>query len=472
MTARTATTTRRSLHVLFLLSTVACQAPAEGTVLLDLASFASPDVPGLRDVEASLVVETPRGAPAVLNVQTVNDEGEEEWRIVTSPVPMLCTDGVCDLSFTIDPGNYHVALDVFARDRCGTRAQVATALPSAGNPVSIGGILGLTLDDVSYAFDDDDDGIENVLESLGCGRFDLDDGVRAPLSCRDGDDPCCLPSVSDRLLGKTATFVGGAHTRADGTTTTVAPFVLDATEMTMRALVRCVTAGACLAGEPDHPVRERAETAAPNTPVTGLTPGEAQSLCAWRGMRLPTDDEWDFAAANDGPGARRALPFDEDAPELLLLVAGDPGGRPLDEAEAQCAPATTQTAFNHRAIGETCPLEPLEVGSYPTSHHHGGEGAPLADMAGNVAEWTADVALAGPSSDVVPQGVGRLRLRGGYYSSPPLLVENDYPISVMVDGAATPKETVAPFLEIAGVRCAASLDVAPDITIEPACPSE
>jgi len=469
---RRSTMMRRFTWAISALALAACQAPAEGAVLLDLASFASPDVPGLRDVEASLVVETPRGAPAVLNVQTFDDEGVEEWRLVTSPVPMRCDAGLCDLSFTMDPGNYHVALDVFARDRCGTRAQVATALPSSGNPVSVGGILALTLDDVSYAFDDDDDGIENVLEALACGRFDLDDGVRAPATCVDGEDLCCVPSPGDALLGRTASFAGGTHTRADGSTTTIAPFVLDATEMTMRALVRCVTAGACLAGEPDHPVRVRAETAPANAPVTGLTPGEAQSLCAWRGMRLPTDDEWDYAAASDGAGGRRALPFDEDAPELLLLVAGDPGGRPLDDEEPQCTPAETQTAFNHRAIGATCPLAPLVVGSYPTSHHHGGDDAPLADMAGNVAEWTTDVALAGSSSDVVPQGVGRLRLRGGYFGSPPLLVENDYPVSVVVDGAATPKDVVAPFLDIAGVRCAASLDVAPAITDEPACPSE
>jgi len=263
--------------------------------------------------------------------------------------------------------------------------------------------------------------------------------------------------------------------RADGALVPVQPFLLDATEVTFGSFARCVAAGACLFGEPTHPVRQAAVQAQRDLPVVGLFPGEAQNYCAWLGKRLPLDAEWDFAASIDATGARAKLPFDPNAPEILLAQAGNRGGRIDDEGvAAACEPTNTRVAFNHRALGENCPQKVMGVGSYASSHNHRGRGSPLADMAGNVYEWTFDELIRGPVDPVIPPGVTRVRLRGGYYGSAPLLVENNYPVSVsVIDGDVdTNMVRLAPYLAITGFRCAVRADEAPLVSLEPLCPAQ
>ena len=48
-----------------------------------------------------------------------------------------------------------------------------------------------------------------------------------------------------------------------------------------------------------------------NHPVVNVTWDEARSFCAWAGGRLPTRDEWEFAATE---GGRRTEPFPPDNP--------------------------------------------------------------------------------------------------------------------------------------------------------------
>ncbi|HEV8549436.1 MAG TPA: SUMF1/EgtB/PvdO family nonheme iron enzyme [Polyangiaceae bacterium] len=74
----------------------------------------------------------------------------------------------------------------------------------------------------------------------------------------------------------------------------VAPFELDAFEVTLSRWEPCRAAGACsappLAGEPGEPVR-------------GVTPTQAEGFCRFAGGRLPTGAEWVLAAM--GREARR-----------------------------------------------------------------------------------------------------------------------------------------------------------------------
>jgi formylglycine-generating enzyme required for sulfatase activity len=89
----------------------------------------------------------------------------------------------------------------------------------------------------------------------------------------------------------------------------------------------------------------------PGRPVVNVTWYEARDYCAWAGCHLPTEEQWEFAAC----GAEgRIFPWGRDEP---------------DEYQAN---------FNSM-VGE-----PTPVGMFPD----GDTPAGVADMAGNVWEWT------------------------------------------------------------------------------------
>jgi formylglycine-generating enzyme required for sulfatase activity len=90
----------------------------------------------------------------------------------------------------------------------------------------------------------------------------------------------------------------------------------------------------------------------PNHPVVGVSWQDAKDYAEWRGKRLPTEAEWEYAAR----GGLIGKPF--------------PHGDTLDPKAAN---------FTQSELGGT-----VEVGSYSAN------GYGLHDMAGNVAEWVED----------------------------------------------------------------------------------
>jgi formylglycine-generating enzyme required for sulfatase activity len=146
----------------------------------------------------------------------------------------------------------------------------------------------------------------------------------------------------------------------------VAPFALDAFEISERDYTECVAAGACptlaLSGEPGRA-------------LSGMTRGEARAYCRFRGGRLPTSDEWTLAAA--GVRSRR-YPW------------GDTG--------AVCRRGAWGLRDGPCGFG-------FEGPELTGAHPDGATPEGVHDLAGNVSEWT--------EGDDATDG----ELRGGSYAA-------------------------------------------------------
>ena len=143
--------------------------------------------------------------------------------------------------------------------------------------------------------------------------------------------------------------------------TAVAPFSIDAIEVTEQRWTSCVIGGACaalpLSGEPGRP-------------VTNVTLAEAGAFCRWAQGALPTRDQLAYAAA--GRAGRR-------------YAWGDTG--------AVCRRATWGLVDGPCGQGAR---GPELAGSHPDGVTP--EGA--LDLAGNVAEWTLPIAAAARETEV------------------------------------------------------------------------
>jgi formylglycine-generating enzyme required for sulfatase activity len=152
----------------------------------------------------------------------------------------------------------------------------------------------------------------------------------------------------------------GDPDEAPVTAVTVTAFAMDATEVTVTAFARCVTAGKC--SEPDtgmycnwhRPGRER-------HPVNCVDLKQATDYCASVEKRLPTEEEWEYAARGTD-GRRYPWKETEGLPQSQLCWNGE--GSDLGKGQRQ----------------STCP-----VASFPSGRSPFG----AFDMAGNVWEWTA-----------------------------------------------------------------------------------
>lgn len=430
-----------------------CGQRGEAEVLLGFVDAA--DVDALVGVRARVTLTDADGGHPLATLQV---PGADAVAVEALDIPLPCEAAGCRGRLLIEPGRYDVDVTLSALDRCNSRGDVARFRGDVDvDPWAVAtSVLTLTQTD----FDVDGDGVFDIFEAGRCGRFDFAEGASAPHACAPGHDACCM--AASLLTGGQMLFSGGdvalPYDRdevAGDDVVSVGAFALDSTEFTYGALERCILAGACLSGRPGHPVRRRLAIGVdPRLPVQGLTPAEAAEACAWLGRRLPTDAQWHAAAALRPDGAAAVYPFDLD-----------------DRAVVGCEPDDPPPAARHAAAGRSCgDGQPLPVGSFAQTVVNRGEGTPVADLAGNVAEWTVvgDPTRIDADDDGVPDGATAIVLRGGGSSSILPLLENGLPI---IFDLADPVDAdrLRQTVVVAGFRCVA--DAVSPATIEPVCPA-
>ncbi len=207
-------------------------------------------------------------------------------------------------------------------------------------------------------------------------------------------------------------LAGGRYRPVDAAAAAVvAPFCLDQIEVTAAGYAACVRAGGCR--DEGLACGKAATYGAPGKathPVNCVTWFDADAFCRAQGKRLPSDPEWEWAARGQARGS--TYPWG-DAP---------PAGRACWDGKGN--------SLGSGGRNETCPVASNPAGDSP-------EG--LADLGGNVREWTS-------GRD------GRLRVvRGGSWgdSLPEFL-------AAAFRGMNAPDER----FELTGFRCAA--DPVPD----------
>jgi iron(II)-dependent oxidoreductase len=146
-----------------------------------------------------------------------------------------------------------------------------------------------------------------------------------------------------------------------------------------------------------HRFFDRVLPLAPALPVIHVNWHEAQAYCRWAGRRLPTEAEWEWAAAT---ADKRRFPWGEDPPDAERAR--------LDACAAGCAPVSAAAA--------------------------GDSACGCRQMIGNVWEWTASDFLPYPGFVVDPYkdyslpwfGSERKVLRGGCWATRARLISNTW----------------------------------------------
>lgn len=175
---------------------------------------------------------------------------------------------------------------------------------------------------------------------------------------------------------------GGSYVLGDRKdAATVGAFCLDQTEVTVAAYAACVSSGGCtetgLACSDTYANWRRAGRE--QHPINCVDWTQSDAYCRAVGKRLPTEEEWEWAARGGDKGS--VYPWGDAAPTNQVCWDGE--GNDLGKGKRQA----------------TC-----RVGSYPAGAGPGG----LHDLTGNVWEWTS-----------TQGGAGRVGRGGGWRSDDP-----------------------------------------------------
>ncbi len=200
---------------------------------------------------------------------------------------------------------------------------------------------------------------------------------------------------------------------------TVAAFCMDVTEVTVGAYEACVGAGTCLPLNPDAGAQCNRGAARGDHPINCVDWNEAIMYCAWAGKRLPTEEEWEYAAR--GTDGHRNPWGNEEPIDHLCWMRPEAG---------------------------TC-----VVGAYPKDRSP----FQILDLAGNVLEWTSSPWR--PSYDASTDNKYRMQRGSAHYGTGGAVVGAD---GAVPDAGTNIRATVRSSLgptgraPILGFRCALS----------------
>lgn len=203
-------------------------------------------------------------------------------------------------------------------------------------------------------------------------------GSGSPVSEPAGGNPIAGPAVA-ALPGMVVIPAGSFWMGSDADAisaprhlVTLKTFQMDMTEVTRNAYQRCQSAGACQKPDDGIPGFSKYD----DGPVNCIGWEDAEAYCKWADKRLPTEEEWEYAARGTD---ERVYPWGNASP-----VPSDP---PSDAKLCWFA-------------SETC-----TVGRFPAGKSPFG----VLDMAGNVDELTSSHFTPGYGGQVEPSYV----VRGG-----------------------------------------------------------
>ncbi len=158
----------------------------------------------------------------------------------------------------------------------------------------------------------------------------------------------------------------------------VGAFSIDRDEVSVSEYRSCVAAGVC---DLDPLVAGDERYIKDGWPMVNVTWFEAQDYCRWRGMRLPTEAEWERAARGDN--ASSVWPWGT-LEQSRDFNHGQPRNAAMREIER--TPTTMPVQF----LGDPDASDGNEILSRPGAYVWGEGPYGTRDQAGNVAEWTAD----------------------------------------------------------------------------------
>jgi len=217
----------------------------------------------------------------------------------------------------------------------------------------------------------------------------------APPAPTSSSGPAPKPRCGPGMVG----IPGGSFTMGDDLNTTKAGpakvdgFCLDRTEVTVNAYHACEASGRCtqalraiqgLGGAPSFPCNSSLAGYGDH-PVNCVTWTQADAYCTAMGQRLPTEEEWEYAArSTDG----RLFPWGNAAPTVEPCWNGVGNTLGLGNRRSTCAVGT----------------QPLDRSSFG-----------VVDLAANVTEWTASKSSAGAAGMIpVTRGAGFGATRADY----------------------------------------------------------
>jgi formylglycine-generating enzyme required for sulfatase activity len=217
------------------------------------------------------------------------------------------------------------------------------------------------------------------LEAEQARAAEAEAEARAAEEAKRAEAEARRSSSAEMVLVPAGEFFYGCNARVDsecdddekpGRTMSLPAFRIDRTEVTVAAYKACVDAGRCTApntgGYKDSCNWGTSRT---DHPVNCVDWNQAQTYCAWKGKRLPTEQEWEKAArgtdgrkyawGNDGYGSRKVANIADET------------------AKRSESGWTVATGYDDGYFG-TSPAGKFPAGRSP----FGAE-----DMIGNVYEW-------------------------------------------------------------------------------------